>query len=56
MRVFLAADGGYTVSKIEVRSDPTPGGYRTSRTLGSNEQLRSESFESLSLPVDEVLA
>ena len=31
MRVFFAADGGYTVSKIEVRSDPAPGGYRTSR-------------------------
>jgi hypothetical protein len=55
MRVFFAAGEGYTVSKIEVRSDPAPSSYRTSRTSGTNGRLRSVSFESLSLPVEEVL-
>ena len=41
--------------KIEDSSDPASGSYQTSRTVGSGEQLRSESVESLALSIDEVL-
>jgi Uma2 family endonuclease len=41
--------------KVEVHADPDPEGYRVSRTAGPGEQVRAETVEGLSLPVDGIL-
>jgi Uma2 family endonuclease len=41
--------------KVEVHSEPGPGGYRTSRSFGPGEIIVSAAVESVSLEVDEVL-
>ncbi len=41
--------------KVEVHSGPGPGGYRSVREAGPGERLLSETVESLSLPVGEIL-
>jgi Uma2 family endonuclease len=42
--------------KVEVYAEPSPDGYRISRSASSGEQVRSETVEGLSLSVNEVLS
>jgi Uma2 family endonuclease len=41
--------------KVEVHSEPGPGGYRSSRSFGPGEAIVSVAVEGVSLAVDEVL-
>jgi len=41
--------------KVEIHSDPGPGGYRVSRSCGPGEEVVSAAVEGVSVPVDEVL-